>query len=626
MAAQVDGRVAALDGVAALDKPVTLRLRAASLREVLARVQQMTGVQLRPSRDVAEDKATVRAKDRPAREVLCELAKCFDLCWSNKDQDDKPCLYLWMDKRSLQNMDQRTYEDYLAIYKQFDQQMQMTATCIRSGSSYEISDNERQSLSRDDLERASLRQAEIATPTMAAAVLQYFSLTDQQRKDLLSGKHVVVPRTSMSTETTEKWPEAKSLDFWVDSSVGGYLLKCGRQPDDGSTRLLTTAIFDDSRYDKAIRAANEAILKDASLDGQLPAPKASPVSKAPDTGSERVVAGDRAAGQPMVDPEWPTVPRPGDGSGALPATMSDGLLEIADALDLQLVAQYLSEYNGQALNGGMRSAAPSAAKKANDRIAELSLLHRFTVERDGKFLLAKSLLWHRLRARETPEDTIRKWQREITGLSAPTFGVASEMVAMPWDKIGGAITNQDAWFGSMNIVQLAQGLYGLRLYNSLSSEQRRLADSGAEVPCASMSQSQLRTFMQGYELRREPTYDQAKGPNWVADAGFTVKLTPGESALAAVSGMRRLGQIEVIYNVTREVSNSDDKPVPDSELQAQEQSRISEAAGKLLPAVCAAHPEIKPTAVGIYGTRWMTFTFRLGESTRSSILNYSVKH
>lgn len=624
-AAEVDGRIVALDGTPALSKPITLTMRAAALKEVLAKIQELTGAQLRPSRDVAEDKATIRVKDRPAREVLGELAKCFDLCWSSKDQDGKPYLYLWMDRRSLQNMEQRTYEDYVAIFQQFDSQMQTTATYVQSGERYQIGEAERQSMSRDDLDRAGLREQATTSIEMAAAVLQYLKLTSQQRKDLLSGQHVNVPTASISPDALEKWPDAKSFDYWVDASLGGYLLKCGRRPDNGITRLLATAVFDDARYDKIINAANEAIKKDQSLDKDLPTPKAAASSTDSTAATAQPTTDPRPVGQPLLDAKWYANPNPGEGSAALPATMSDGLLEVAEALDLQFVAQYVSEYNGLVLNGYMHAAAPSKAKKAAERIAELSLLHKFTVERDGECLLAKSMVWHRLRSREIPEASIKKWQREITGLNEPTFGVASEMAALGWGQLRGAMNNQEPWFGYMNLTQLAQAEYGIRLYGSLNAEQRKLADSAQEVPCASMSKSQLLAFMQGFELREQPTYEQATDPNWVADASFSIEVMPDEFLLIAVSGMRRLGSVEVILQIPQNPDGSTDQNMTREQRQAQQQAQADEAAKKLLAAVCAKHPEIKPSAIGIYGSQVIDFKFKLAKQTRIQTMTYSVK-
>ena len=56
-----DERTAVLDDEKRLDKPITLALRAASLKEVLASVERETGVHLLVQRDIAEDKVTIYA-------------------------------------------------------------------------------------------------------------------------------------------------------------------------------------------------------------------------------------------------------------------------------------------------------------------------------------------------------------------------------------------------------------------------------------------------------------------------------------------------------------------------------------------------------------------------------------
>lgn len=142
------------------------------------------------------------------------------------------------------------------------------------------------------------------------------------------------------------------------------------------------------------------------------------------------------------------VPRPGEGSGATPTTMSDGLLELAEATGIPVVAQYLSEYTPNGVPA-------SQAGRIVDRLGALSKTHRFTVEKDGGFLLAHSLLWHRLRDREVPEAAIRRWQKAITGLPLPIFDVSVEMANTSWAQVRGIIANRARWFGMGDLSMMA---------------------------------------------------------------------------------------------------------------------------------------------------------------------------
>jgi len=99
-----DERTEALDGEPKMSKTITLSLRAASLKEVLASVEKATGMHLLVQREIAEDKATVWVKDQPAREVLRALAHCFNLCWSPSPSSEKQYLRLWMDRGYLASL------------------------------------------------------------------------------------------------------------------------------------------------------------------------------------------------------------------------------------------------------------------------------------------------------------------------------------------------------------------------------------------------------------------------------------------------------------------------------------------------------------------------------------------
>jgi|GEM_PF-2458537 len=617
-AVEVDARTSQLDSVASLTKPVTLTTRAASLKEILTKVQALTGARMRPSRDIAEDKATIRVKDRPAREVLRELARCFDLCWSEKQGTDGSYLYLWMDKRSLDDMSKRQLDDYLAITKQFDVQMQATAALVASGTEYTLSDQNTSSITMDEYDRLRLREAATVDPQEGAAVMQYMKFTQAQRKDLIAGKHVVVSGSAIASDALGKYSQAQSFDYWVDASLGGYLLKCMMQPDDSEV-LLATAVFDDTRYDKIIDAADEVLAKDKTLDKDIATPKAEPAATSPATQK-------KASGEPAsisLGPKSSSVQNPGEGSAATPATMSDGLLEVAETLDMPLVAQYLSEYTGIVAKGEKTAAAASTARKTGDRIAELSKLHKFVVEQDGGFLLAKSLLWHRLRSREVPEATIKLWQREITALTVPTLDVAVQMGSLPWGQFRGVISNEWSWFGSMDLTQLASCEYGLKLDASLSDGQRKAVEAGQAISCKTISDAQRYLFMQAFEQREQPTYDQAKDANWVDDAVFSVEDRVGDYDLYAVAGMRQLGSIDLLA----EMENGKKAGLPDASggEDAQLDYVMGGAVKKLLAALAVKYPDIPSGKITMYMTRNLSFNFSIGENDRNSSMTYSAR-
>lgn len=602
--AGIDTRTAALDDRPNLDKPVSLRVRAATIRDVLEKIETDTKVKLRAERDVANDKVTIYVKDKPARDVLRALAHCFNLCWSVTDSGE---LRLFMDRDSTAAWRQREYEDYVAILGQFEQQLKPTAELVRSGQRYEVSEQELQAAPTND-EKTRLYQRAMATEVsyIGAVVLQYVALNEAQRKDLFEGKDVTISGSSISDEARQKYPNVTSIRFWIERSLAGYLLWYRVTPGNMSS-MLTMALFDDNRYDAAIRTASEKLLADPALSREVPKEK---------PGGE-VQMSDPARGEY-------TVPRPGEGSAATPTTMSDALLQIAEASDIPVVAQYISEY-------APPTATATSSGKIAERLGELSLQHKFAIERDGDFLLAKSMLWHRLRSREVPEDLIRRWQRAITGLPAPTFDIAVEMGNLTWEQIRGLINNSPYWFGT-EIPQIASCEHALKLYASLNPAQKNALAQGMEVSAASLNPQQRHMFMKAFEFRERPTYDRASDPEWFRNAG--VSLHPGDSSFGspemyAVANMRRLATESVQVTLP---TGDPEKPLSMEEVKTilqeqlkQMQERIPEAAAKLAQRVQSEHPEIPARNIAVYQIQTAFFTLRIGEERQTRPLRYATK-
>ena len=78
---------------AALQKPITVWQRLASLAEVLQDIRTQTGVPLRCQDALRDTKLTVYVQNRPAREILEQIAALFELRW-RRDEDGGYVLYL----------------------------------------------------------------------------------------------------------------------------------------------------------------------------------------------------------------------------------------------------------------------------------------------------------------------------------------------------------------------------------------------------------------------------------------------------------------------------------------------------------------------------------------------------
>jgi benzoyl-CoA reductase/2-hydroxyglutaryl-CoA dehydratase subunit BcrC/BadD/HgdB len=77
----------------ALQKPITVWQRLASLAEVLEDIRNQTGVPLRCQDALRETKLAVYVQNRPAREILEQIAALFELRW-RRDEDGSYVLYL----------------------------------------------------------------------------------------------------------------------------------------------------------------------------------------------------------------------------------------------------------------------------------------------------------------------------------------------------------------------------------------------------------------------------------------------------------------------------------------------------------------------------------------------------
>ena len=629
--AQRDARTAALDTNPGLDKPITISLRAASIREVLDEVEAETGVRLRPEREIAEDKATIYAKEKPAREVLRALAHCFNLCWTDSEIGRFRFLHLFTDRDSNAELRRRHYEDYLAITNQFDQEIQTTVQYIRSEQEYEPPQNIG-SLSGDDYDRLRRRQYGTRSLAYGAMALQYLNLSELQRKDLMAGKHVVVTGAAITKEAQDRMPNVASIDFWIDRSLGGYLLRCSIQPFVPTSLMLATAIFDDSRYDKVVQSANVKLLEDPALDKEPPAPKPDEKPSTPPAAATQPTQSTSAETEPAVRPYVPPpgVPNPGEGSGATPTTMSDGLLPIVQAADIPIVAQYISEYGPFAPTARTGDKVRSP-KKTGEQLAELCSRHRFTIERDGDFLLAKSLLWHRLRDREVPEKNIKRWQPMITGLPSPTFEATVEMGNVSWEQIRGIIANSRYWFGIPNPSELARCEYVLRFYASLTPNQKRALNEGTAMAIAALKPNQQHLFMQACELVEQPTYEYAKDENWAQRATFSLRdLGVSGRTLFAVANMRRLGEHVLPPVPEGEIPFSPDEMTPEQAYYAMRdlmgrkmEEQVPEAARVLAGRVAAEHPEIPPKSIVVYVEHEVAFELQLEGTIKIRTLTYS---
>ena len=165
--------------------------------------------------------------------------------------------------------------------------------------------------------------------------------------------------------------------------------------------------------------------------------------------------------------------------------------------------------------------------------------------------------------------------------------------------------------------------YGLKLYASMSPEMRRILDSGKPISCTMMNDAQRHLFMQGFEMREQPTYEQATDPRWIEKASFSIKDNVGDYDMIAVSGMRQLGYTDLLTDI--ESARKSNAIYAEMTEDALIQMVLPVVAKKLLNALVIRYPDIKPNKTSLYTTRNLNFSFNLGSNSRQTNLSYSVK-
>ena len=502
-------------------------------------------------------------------------------------------------------MHHRQYQDDQSALAQYDKELRPTAEMLRSGQKYEPSQElmcKTQKENVPEYHRMERRIKSVNSPMVGASVLQYTALSDKQREQLLAGEHVVISGAELAADARKVWPEGQSFDFALERSSSGYMLRCAVKPGNvRSNLLLSSAYYDDTAYKNEADQSAQKLVADADLAKELP-----------------------ADWKPVTETDI----RIGEGSAAVPGTMSDGLLELAKTANMPIVAQYISEYNGAKPDWAKNKVtlASTSAKTVGQRLAELLKLHTFTISRDGQFLLAKSLLWHRMRGREVPEAKIRAWQKDCAGLNYPTLETYVDMASMTWEQKRGTIESTPYWMdiNSDAIIYLARCEYPLRIYGTLSSDQRSWLQSGQVLPVASLNSDQQLDFMSGYEVREKPTFQNVTDQDWPNTASFVIEGTGTGSTLLAVAGARSVGTASADPELVQIP-----KDTPKEEIgklwEQQIMQQMPSVQKKLLETVAKDHPEIAMRDVRVYALRYYSFTMKLGDEKHCSDMPVMVR-
>jgi hypothetical protein len=167
-----------------LSRKVTLSLKGASLADFCAQLQAQTGVEMRASRGVADEKVTVFVKEQPARPLMRAVARLFGYFWERRGEAGSLRYELNQDLKSRLVEEELRNRDLHAALLVLDEQMQQYRPYL--------------DMSLDEMGKRSEQNREVArlliniTHNLGWAGMQlYHRLTAAERAALASGHELV---------------------------------------------------------------------------------------------------------------------------------------------------------------------------------------------------------------------------------------------------------------------------------------------------------------------------------------------------------------------------------------------------------------------------------------------------
>jgi hypothetical protein len=109
---------------ARLFRKVTLQVKGVSLASLCALLKGQTGVDLQASRGIADEKVTVFVQERPAREVMREVARLFNALWARSGEEERYRYELGQDLKSQLAEEELRNADFRAALLALDAEME----------------------------------------------------------------------------------------------------------------------------------------------------------------------------------------------------------------------------------------------------------------------------------------------------------------------------------------------------------------------------------------------------------------------------------------------------------------------------------------------------------------------
>jgi outer membrane lipoprotein-sorting protein len=541
-----------LEGVVALDKPITYSKTKIPLGELVRKVAADTDSDLSVARDVADEPVAVVVKGMPARQLLEQVAKLLDYQWTRQGHEGAWRYEIAQDLASKQREEALRQAQLVAVEKRLRKRLAsylelatmpagkfqsvLEAAQERERELQKLSSEHRQALLASPEERARQQHFDDArrlwTPAnrVIAQLIgrlgpqQWATLREEGWFNLCTDPQPGEARLPLDAEKAFRARQPGPLPSFRSGSAGDPGLMEEMRKGDEHARAQWAAA---SGYRVTIRLETNRFLTGGALwltanafplqggaptgpyptdsydwrsvflyagPEDLPAHQEQAAEQTPERRARMEhdpVAGVRKPLQLTVKPRHKPF-----GPGTLPLRFRDLLPDLARAYDVQIISDAYG-MSSPRVEEPLPAGKTGALYTFLDRLAGSS--HRW--ERDGRLIRLRSRTWFFDRPREVPLRMVRHWKGiAVTQGPLPLDEYAAMATALTdaqLDSLDQVVDQADLPFGAVNGIAANFARHALRLYASLSPGQRRALLSGRVIPVGEMTPAQRALFLTG---------------------------------------------------------------------------------------------------------------------------------
>lgn len=489
-----------------LDVPVTLAAKGEALSDIAAMLSAQTGLKLRATSEIADQKATVFVDKRPLRDLMTGIETVFGYRWSLVKEKDGQVYELWVTAKAKQARDAAVHGVWGKVWPSVDSMLRQVSQL--SEESWDAR-NARLERLRDKKDRTPAESAQLGllrSANIAGSLAQlYLTLSPDLIEALQSGCSVYFDTSTSESE----WRVPQQIDTrlttdlcrmykWPDRPARGYNIKLflGMSGDQlGLSAECTTFVTgkDGSEKPRAgiiTSPCPDVVIGDLQPDSPQPA-----LPMAPDDGTlSKQLAFTAKDLADEADLYGQT-----DASSPIYANRSDVLALLHRKTGAQVISDH---YSGWRVYLAKQTQTVS---RLLDHIGDgVDPQGRPAWGWDGKYLYLREWFPYELDAAETPNRLLRQWRaglikrqcwdlEDAGGVVSIMSGVQSALNEQPLFLT----TNRD-WVLKKRGVDYSKAIIDidfpammpLRFYGHLSDAQKRrvLADG---LAVSSLSTSQL---------------------------------------------------------------------------------------------------------------------------------------